>query len=156
MSKQIAVIGVGAVGSYIGGQISRAGHDITLIDMWPAHVDRMNEHGLHITGPQGEFTVPVKAVHLTDAQQIRDPFDIIILSVKSYDTEWAAHFAKRFLAPNGIDLRSEEGRQCLNRRVAGQPAPARTDALKLMPLGDRGGWFTFARTRRARRLAAFA
>ncbi len=102
MGKRIAQVGVGAVGSYVGGLISRAGHDITLIDMWGAHVDQMKEHGLHISGPQGDFTVPVKAVHLTDAQQIRDPFDIILLSVKSYDTEWVAHFAKRFLAPDGV------------------------------------------------------
>lgn len=111
MDKRIAQVGVGAVGSYIGGFISRAGYDITLIDMWPAHVERMKEHGLHISGPQGDFTVPVKAVHWTDAQQIRDPFDIIFLSVKSYDTEWAAHFAKRFLAPNGIMVSAQN---CMN------------------------------------------
>ena len=111
MSKRIAIVGVGAVGSYIGAFMSREGHDITLIDMWGAHVDRMREHGLTVSRPEGEFTVPVKAVHLTDAQQIRDPFDIIFLSVKSYDTEWATHFAKRFLAPNGVVVSAQN---CMN------------------------------------------
>ncbi len=111
MNKRIAIVGVGAVGSYIGALISKAGHDITLIDMWKAHVDRMKEHGLRVSDPQTEFTVPVKAVHLTDAQQISDPFDIIFLSVKSYDTEWAAHFAKRFLVPDGIMVSAQN---CMN------------------------------------------
>jgi len=111
MGKRIAVIGAGAIGAYIGAFIARAGHDITLIDMWGAHVDRINEQGLHVSGFPEDFTVPIRAVHLSDAQQVRDPFDIIFLSVKSYDTEWVAHFAKPFLATNGMVVSAQN---CMN------------------------------------------
>ena len=97
MSRKMAVFGAGAAGSYIGGFLTKEGHDIALIDMWGEHVDKMQKDGLHISGCQGDFTVPVNAVHLADATQLKSKFDIIFLAMKSYDTEWAAHFCKKLL-----------------------------------------------------------
>ena len=111
MGKRIAIMGVGAVGGYIGAFLSREGHDVTLIDMWGAHVDAMKEKGLSVTGRQRNFTVPVKAMHLAETQQIREPFDFAFLSVKSYDTEWAAHFIKRFVSPTGVVISAQN---CMN------------------------------------------
>ncbi len=48
MSKRIAVIGAGAVGGYAGAHMTAAGHDVTLIDPWPEHVEQMKAHGLEI------------------------------------------------------------------------------------------------------------
>lgn len=111
MSKRIAIMGAGAVGSYIGAFLARQEFDITLLDMWTEHVDVMNQKGLRVSGTQGEFQVPVKAVHLADAQHIRTQFDIVFIAVKSYDTEWAAHFIKRFVAPRGVVLSAQN---CMN------------------------------------------
>jgi ketopantoate reductase len=38
MGKRIAVVGTSAVGGYTGAHMARAGEDVTLIDIWPAHV----------------------------------------------------------------------------------------------------------------------
>ena len=104
-------MGAGAVGSYIGAFLSRDGHDVTLIDMWGSHVDAMNENGLRVSGTQGDFTVPVKAVHMTASQEIKEPFDTAFLTVKSYDTEWATHFIKRFLSPTAVVVSAQN---CMN------------------------------------------
>jgi 2-dehydropantoate 2-reductase len=102
---RIAVVGAGAVGGYIGAHLTHAGHDVTLIDLWPAHVETMQAKGLKISGmTEAEaFTVPVKAIHLTQAQEIAkgQPIDIAILSVKSYDTVWATSFIAQYLSPDG-------------------------------------------------------
>ena len=111
MSKKMAVFGAGAAGSYIGGFLTREGYDISLIDMWGTHVDKMNKDGLHISGCQGDFVVPVKAIHLADAIQIHNKFDVIFLAVKSYDTEWAAHFCKRLLKSDGVIVSNQN---CMN------------------------------------------
>jgi len=64
----------------------------------------MKTKGLHATDTLGEFTVPVKAMHLTEALNIHEMFDIAFITVKSYDTEWATHFIKRYVKPEGFFL----------------------------------------------------
>ena len=102
MGKNIAIMGAGALGCYAGAFMARAGERVTFIDMWPEHVEKMRKVGLLVTGSQGDWTVPVTALHLTDAQGIAEPFDVAFIAVKSYDTEWATHFVKRFVKPDGF------------------------------------------------------
>ena len=106
MSK-IAIMGAGALGCYIGAFLIREGMDVTFIDMWPEHVETMRRDGLRVSGSQGEFSVPATAFHLTDAQAIDDPFDIAFIAVKSYDTEWATHFIKRYVKSDGYFVSSQ-------------------------------------------------
>ena len=102
MGDRIAIMGPGAVGSYVGAFLVQAGEDdITFIDMWPEHVAKMRAAGLRASGSQGDFTVPAQALHLTEAQNITEPFDYAFITVKSYDTEWATHFIKRYVKDEG-------------------------------------------------------
>jgi 2-dehydropantoate 2-reductase len=105
MGKRIAVVGVGAVGGYTGAHMARSGEDVTFIDMWPAHVEEMKKHGLRITHHEAvePFTVKVRALHLTEAQQLAKeaPIDIAFVCTKSYDTEWATLLIEQYLAPSG-------------------------------------------------------
>ena len=80
MSDKIAIMGPGAVGSYVGAFLAREGEDVTFIDMWPEHVETMRRQGLRASGSQGDFTVPVNAMHLTDAQGISEPFDFAFIT----------------------------------------------------------------------------
>ena len=52
MSRKIAIVGSGANGTSIGVDIARAGHDVTLIDQWPAHVEAMRRNGATISMPR--------------------------------------------------------------------------------------------------------
>ena len=108
---KIAIVGPGAAGSYIGAFLTRAGHDVTLFDQWPEHVETMRSQGLRASGSQGDFTVPVKAMHLHDLQSVDEQFDIVFLSVKSYDTEWATHFIKPYVKPTGFIVSAQN---CMN------------------------------------------
>ena len=102
MPDKIGIMGCGALGSYAAAFLAKEGEDVTLIDMWPEHVETMRKDGLRASGSQGDFTVPVNALHLTDAQGITDLFDYAFISMKSYDTEWATHFIKRYVKPEGF------------------------------------------------------
>ena len=109
MTPRIAFMGAGAIGSYLGAFLSREGYEPTLIDPWPEHVDAMKARGLTVLGSQGPFTVPVKALHLTDVQNVAEPFDIAFIAMKSYDTEWATMFIKRYLTQTGFVVCSQNG-----------------------------------------------
>ena len=39
MGKRIAVVGVGALGGYVGGWLAHTGEDVTLIDFWPENIE---------------------------------------------------------------------------------------------------------------------
>lgn len=117
MAEKIAIMGAGALGSYVGAFLTQAGEDVTFVDMWPEHVAKMRADGLRASGSQGDFTVPVKALHLTDAQGITEPFDFAFIAMKSYDTEWATHFIKRYVKPEGFFISLQN---CWNDPVIGE------------------------------------
>jgi 2-dehydropantoate 2-reductase len=106
---RIAIIGAGAIGSVVGGLLTRAGRDVTLIDQWPEHVEAMKRHGLRLSGTCGEHVVPVRALHLHEAQALEAPFDAVFIAVKAYDTEWATALGVRHLAPEGMVVGFQNG-----------------------------------------------
>lgn len=57
---RIALVGAGAIGSVMGGLLSKAGVDVTLVDMFKEHVDAINANGIRITGHIEEI-IPAKA-----------------------------------------------------------------------------------------------
>lgn len=78
----ILILGAGALGSIYGGYLARAGHDVILVGR-EAHVQAIQTHGLRISGPDEEFTIPVRAV--ADARGLSQT-DLLILCVRSNDT----------------------------------------------------------------------
>ena len=108
---KIGIMGAGAAGCYIGAFLIREGEDITFIDQWPDHVEMMRNAGLRASGSQGDFKVQTKALHLTEAYKLDEPFDFVFMAMKSYDTEWATHYIKRYLSPQGFIVSSQN---CMN------------------------------------------
>ncbi|HEV8614284.1 MAG TPA: 2-dehydropantoate 2-reductase [Methylomirabilota bacterium] len=109
MTTRIGIIGAGAVGSVVGGLLTKAGRDVTLIDPWAEHVEAMRRDGLRLSGTCGEHAIAVKALHLHEAQSIEEPFDAVFISVKSYDTEWATRLGLAYLKPDGVVVDFQNG-----------------------------------------------
>lgn len=91
MSKRIAFDGAGALGGYLGGCLAHHGHDATLVDMWPEHIEAIRARGLELDGvtPEEKLTVTkAKTMHLTEVQRLakEQPIDIAFISVKSFAT----------------------------------------------------------------------
>jgi 2-dehydropantoate 2-reductase len=104
------IIGAGAIGCVVGGLLTKAGHDVTLVDQWPEHIEIMKQRGLRLSGTCGEHTIPVKALHIHELQGVATPFEAIFVSVKSYDTEWAAQMALAYLKqPDGVVVDFQNG-----------------------------------------------
>ena len=82
-----ATIGVGAIAGTLAGFMAKAGNDVLMIDSWKEHVETMNEKGLILDGIVGDHLVKVNAIHTDEIPNISDTFDMVIVGVKSYDTE---------------------------------------------------------------------
>ena len=95
---RLAFLGAGAVGSYTGGMLAGAGHDVVLIDGWPEHVEAIRARGLRIVSPEGEQVVRPEAWHLGETPRLRDRApEAAFLTVKLYDTAWASALLAQWL-----------------------------------------------------------
>lgn len=101
----VAVIGAGAVGSYFGGLLARAGYDVTLIARQD-HVKAIQENGLYMECQSFQERVSVKAS--TEYQAIKNA-DLILFCVKSPDTESVAKEIKPYLSDDSIILSLQNG-----------------------------------------------
>lgn len=109
MGKKIAVLGAGAIGSCVGADLAKAGYDVALVDQWPAHIEAMKASGLRVVLPDEELHVPVRAYHLCDVCTLKQPFDIVLLAAKSYDTAWMVELIKPYLKPDGVLVGLQNG-----------------------------------------------
>ena len=105
----IAVVGAGANGACVGADLVRAGHDVTLVEQWPAHVEAMRRHGIRIDQPSGSHTTPVRTLHLCEVATLRESFDIVFLVVKAYDSRWSCELIAPRLADDGVVVGLQNG-----------------------------------------------
>lgn len=103
---RVLVVGAGGVGGYYAGQLAGAGHDVTLVARG-AHAAALRAHGLRVRYPDGaeqRHTIGV----------VEDPrdtgvADLILVAVKSYDTEQAARLLAPCAGPDTIVLSLQNG-----------------------------------------------
>ena len=103
---KIYMIGAGAMGGVYGGLLSKAGYDVTLIDIRQDHIGKIREGGIAIEGMRGSHTIKLPA--LTDSGGL-PPGDLAIIFTDSNATPDAARAAKKLLKPDGFALTLQNG-----------------------------------------------
>jgi 2-dehydropantoate 2-reductase len=116
---RVAVLGAGAVGCYFGGMLARAGHDVTLIGR-PRHVKAIREAGLRFEGLAFDERIALGAS--TEPQAVRGA-RLVLVCVKSPDTEIAAAQIAPSLDPDVIVLSLQNGVDNAERIQARVPGP---------------------------------
>lgn len=101
----MTVIGAGAVGSYFGGLLARAGCDVTLVARQD-HVKAIQENGLYMECQSFQERVSVKTS--TEYQAIKNA-DLVLFCVKSPDTESVAIEIQPYLSKDTIILSLQNG-----------------------------------------------
>lgn len=105
--RSTTVIGAGAVGGYFGAMLAQAGHEVTLVAR-PAQVQAIAARGLQLHKGGAVQAIPLRAT--TEMEAVRGA-DLVLLAVKSTDTEAAARAMAPLLASgawvvslqNGVD-----------------------------------------------------
>jgi 2-dehydropantoate 2-reductase len=111
------VFGAGAIGSFLGHRLATAGHDVTLMGRggYVRAVQQrgliLEESGVRSAHPLAEgrstgVSAPGPAVHPTSAERLSDlpadqrRWDLVLLTVKVYDTADGARALGPYLAPD--------------------------------------------------------
>lgn len=77
---RILIVGAGATGGYFGARLAQAGRDVTFL-VRERRFRQLSENGLVLRTPQG---VEKLQPQLAQAGSLRGPYDLIILTVKSF------------------------------------------------------------------------
>lgn len=105
---KISVIGSGAMGSLFGGKLAIAGENVVLYDVYRDHIDTVNKEGLSIEDAEtGKITV-VHPQASSDPESVKNS-DVLLIFVKSTNTESVANQFKSFAAPHTIVLTLQNG-----------------------------------------------
>ncbi len=108
-AARIGVLGAGANGASIGADLVAAGHDVTLVEQWPAHVEAMRAGGLRIRMADRELHVHPHVVHLCEVAELRQMFDVVIVVMKAYDTDWVTRLIAPHVAGDGVVAAVQNG-----------------------------------------------
>ena len=101
---RIVVFGAGAMGSWIGALLARAGHDVTLVGR-KDHVAVVAARGLEVSGKTTLTAHPRAVVHASEAAVP----DLLILAVKAYDSERALQDARPLMGQRTRVLSMQNG-----------------------------------------------
>jgi 2-dehydropantoate 2-reductase len=108
---RVLVMGTGGLGGYYGGVLARNGHDVTFVARG-AHLDAIRQRGLALRqAGRGETDVlhPAQAVATPDEAAGGADFDLILFTVKAYDTETAAAALKSVVGKSTAVLTLQNG-----------------------------------------------
>ena len=104
---KIAIIGVGAIGGFVGARLAHAGEDVTFIARG-ATLDALKTHGIRlIMGDGSEQAVPhVKA---TADYSAAGPHDLVILAMKGHQVEAVAPEVPKLFGPGTVVVPMQNG-----------------------------------------------
>src|ERR1700749_1309574 len=97
---KIAIIGVGAIGGYVGIRLALAGEDVTFIARG-ANLQALRTNGLRlITAEGGEEGLP--SVNATSDYTAAGPQDVVILAMKAHQVAAVAPEVPKLLGPDTV------------------------------------------------------
>ncbi len=86
---RIVVVGAGAIGGFVGGKLTAAGHDVTFVDR-PLFAQAVCDKGLCIVEPDNTTTIHPKVVtQPEEAFKSSSPADLVLICVKTFDAQAA-------------------------------------------------------------------
>ncbi|MFC1921418.1 ketopantoate reductase family protein [Chloroflexota bacterium] len=148
---RLIIYGAGGIGCVTGGHLARTGHDVILVGR-PGHVQAINEKGLQLITPTGNYSLEIPAVTGPDKIDFQ-PDDVILLSMKGQNTEEALRELKKkvddipiFCVQNGV--RNEEIAAEIFPRVYGVMVRVGAEYLedgKVTARRDPPGWYIISR-----------
>jgi 2-dehydropantoate 2-reductase len=104
---KIAIIGVGAIGGYLGARLAHAGDEVTFFARG-ANLDALRTRGIRVIDSDGsELAVP--RVNATDDYGAAGPQDVVILAMKAHQVEAVAPQVPKLYGPDTIVVPLQNG-----------------------------------------------
>ena len=106
-SLKIAIIGVGAIGGYVGIKLALAGEDVTFIARG-ANLEALRSRGIRLITADGEEKTVAK-VKATSDYAAAGPQDMVILAMKAHQVEAVARDVPKLFEPDTVVVPMQNG-----------------------------------------------
>ena len=104
---KIAIIGAGGVGGYIGAKLIKSGYlDVTIVARGK-HFEAIKQNGLTILDEDDKFNI--KSYHITDDITQNEPYDLVLITTKSYDLAEVCESIKNSITDTTILMTTTNG-----------------------------------------------
>src|SRR5262245_56672811 len=108
---RIAAMGAGGVGGYFGARLQQGGHEVSFFARG-RHLQAIRDHGLTVESPHGSAHLKVRV--------FADPaeagvVDVVLFSVKLWDTESAAERLRPVVGPDTVVIQFQNGVESVAR-----------------------------------------
>jgi 2-dehydropantoate 2-reductase len=104
---KIAIIGVGAIGGYVGIRLALAGEDVTFIARG-ANLEALQRSGIRLENADGTVE-SVPRVRATDDYATVGPQDIIVLAMKAHQVEAVTGEVPKLFGPETVVIPMQNG-----------------------------------------------
>jgi 2-dehydropantoate 2-reductase len=104
---KIAIIGVGAIGGYVGIRLALAGEDVTFIARG-ANLEALRNRGIRLVTADGSEQV-VPTVKATNDYAAAGPQDIVILAMKAHQVEAVARDVPKLFGSDTVVIPMQNG-----------------------------------------------
>jgi len=106
---KIAIVGSGGLGGYFGGRLARGGEDVSFLARGPA-LEAMKTTGLIVESVLGDFALDADRIQATADPSEIGPAEIVLVTVKAYDTETVAEtILPAILGPDTVVISLQNG-----------------------------------------------
>jgi 2-dehydropantoate 2-reductase len=102
---KFVVLGAGAIGAYVGAALARGGSNVTLIARGE-HLRAMQERGVRIESPRGDFAIQVPAT--SDFAAMTDA-DVVFVGLKANSLPGVARELSKVLRPDASVIGAQNG-----------------------------------------------
>lgn len=97
---KILIVGAGAIGGYFGGRLVEKGEDVTFL-VRANKKEILQQTGLNIRSKNGDLQFSPKLITKSDNSK---PFDVVLISTKSYQLTTAIEDVQPFVGPETMIL----------------------------------------------------
>ena len=104
---KIAIIGVGAIGGFVGTKLALAGEDVTFIARG-ANLEALRSRGIRLITADGEEKTVAK-VKATSDYAAAGPQDMVILAMKAHQVEAVAREVPKLFGPDTVVVPMQNG-----------------------------------------------
>jgi 2-dehydropantoate 2-reductase len=104
---KIAIIGVGAIGGYVGTRLALAGEDVTFIARG-ANLEALRTRGIRLENADGTVE-SVPRVKATDNYATAGPQDIVVLAMKAHQVEAVTGEVPKLFGPETVVIPMQNG-----------------------------------------------